>query len=75
MVFTAVGALVAVAASLATGTSVGANVAGCAATVRKTGSAWDAGGEVDVLSPPQPANTKTKTVDMIPNAQLRFNFI
>jgi hypothetical protein len=60
---------------LTTGTSVGAEVGGCAATVGKTGSAWDAGGEVGVLSTPQAANIKTKTVDMIPNVQLRFNFI
>ncbi|MCH8831649.1 MAG: hypothetical protein IID00_02740 [Chloroflexi bacterium] len=74
-VSTAVGALVAVAASVASGASVGADVAGCAAAVGETGSAWDAGGEVGVLSPPQAANIKTKTVDMIPNVQLRFNFI
>ena len=72
---TAGGVFVAVAASVASGASVGAEVAGYAATVGETGFAWDAGGEVGVLSPPQPANIKIKTVDMIPNVQLRFNFI
>jgi|TARA_Y100000780_G_scaffold225146_1_gene237328 hypothetical protein len=73
--FVAVAVTVASDASVASGASVGAEVAGCAATVGETGFAWDAGGEVGVLSPPQAANIKTKTVDMIPNVQLRFNFI
>jgi len=71
----AVGALVAVAPAGTSNTKAGVEVAGCAATVGETGSACDAGGEVGVLSPPQAANIKTKTVDMIPNVQLRFNFI
>ena len=69
------GELVAVAATVASGASVGAGVAGCAAPVGKTGFAWDAGGGVGVLSPPQAANIKTKTVDMSPIVQLRFSFI
>ena len=71
----AVAVTVASDASVASGASVGAEVAGCAATVGETGFAWDAGGEVGMLSPPQAANIKTKTVDMIPNVQLRFNLI
>jgi hypothetical protein len=69
------GALVAVAATVASGAVVGEDVAGWAATVGETRSAREAIGEEGVLCPPQAASINTETVAMIPIVHLRFSFI